>query len=147
MVRPPVAGTGRLIALAAMLTAVLTAVGQNPAGAAVTAVNGSAYGYQLKASIFGSTVNTRGFGQVACTAPNTPSGCAPIPVGFLESLGCAPSVRWQRVPDRRRWRGWGDQPRHVLLLDPTHRQYAGDHWTEWVGDQLDRHRRSRYVGE
>jgi len=47
--------------------------------AAVSAVTGSAYGYQLQVSLFGGPPSTRGFGQVACTAPNVPVGCASTP--------------------------------------------------------------------
>jgi len=48
-----------------------------PASASVTTDTGSAFGYQLKVSIFGSSVNTRGVGQVVCTSPNVPAGCVP----------------------------------------------------------------------
>ncbi len=51
-----------------------------PASASVSSDVGSAYGYQLKASLFGGPVNTRGVGQVVCTNPptnNLPAGCVP----------------------------------------------------------------------
>lgn len=45
----------------------------------VATLKGFAYGYQLKVSLFGGPLNTRGYGEVACTGPDTPEGCAPNP--------------------------------------------------------------------
>ena len=60
-----------------MVVSVMTAIGVRPAGADVTAVKGSAFGYYANVSLFGGPLNLRGFGQVVCTAPNVPVGCAP----------------------------------------------------------------------
>jgi len=66
--------------------ALLTALGagmvaqSGPAGATVSTVKGSAFGYQLNVSLFGGPINTRGVGQVVCTNPptnNLPAGCVP----------------------------------------------------------------------
>jgi len=75
--RIPRKTVGRLSPLAplvALITGFLALTGQSQA--AVTQVTGSAYGYQLKVTLFGGPVNTRGVGQEACTATNTPPGCA-----------------------------------------------------------------------
>ncbi|MCA1684096.1 MAG: hypothetical protein LC708_03085, partial [Actinobacteria bacterium] len=49
------------------------------ASADVTSVNGSAYGYTLSVSLFGSPPFIRGVGQQTCTAPSTPPGCTSTP--------------------------------------------------------------------
>ncbi|HJV08997.1 MAG TPA: hypothetical protein VJ653_04925, partial [Acidimicrobiales bacterium] len=69
----------RLLMILAMLGAATysTGVTVGPAGAAVTAVRGSAYGYQTNVGLFGGPPSIRGFGQTPCTAPNTPAGCGP----------------------------------------------------------------------
>ncbi len=72
----------RVALVAALVTFGALMVASASAQADVTAVSGSAFGYQLKVSLFGGGVNTRGFGQVACTNPptnNAPPGCAPTP--------------------------------------------------------------------
>lgn len=114
----------RVSVVAAVFSAVLTAVGQSPAAAAVTAVQGSAFGYQLNMSLFGGPVNTRGVGQIACTAVNVPPGCAPAtssspsvvlpptggnvsqtdPDGTAGQVGpaiCSPRARWTSTPRER----------------------------------------------
>ncbi|MDQ6784953.1 MAG: VCBS repeat-containing protein [Actinomycetota bacterium] len=81
----------RVIAVLSMSLGLVTMMGEHPAGADVTAVNGSAYGYQLNVSLFGSPVNTRGFGQVACTGSNPP-GCAPNPASSSSPSVLLPST-------------------------------------------------------
>jgi len=80
MATPNRLGVRSRVALALLgLGAGLLVIVSGPSSADVTTAQGSAYGYQLKVSLFGSPVNTRGFDQVACSAPNTPPGCAPTP--------------------------------------------------------------------
>ncbi|MGH9177893.1 MAG: hypothetical protein ACRD0N_04990 [Acidimicrobiales bacterium] len=67
-----------MVALALLAGAVLGGWAV-PASADVQSVTGSAYGYSLDVSLFGSPTTTRGFGQVACTGPNTPPGCVDDP--------------------------------------------------------------------
>ena len=69
----------RLLVVLAMIGAATysTGVAVLPAGADVTAVQGSAFGYRTSVSLFGGPAAVRGFGQVTCTAPNTPAGCSP----------------------------------------------------------------------
>jgi hypothetical protein len=69
----------RLLVVLAVIgaTTYSTGVTVAPAGADVTAVKGSAFGYQTNVGLFGGPQTIRGFGQVTCTAPNTPANCAP----------------------------------------------------------------------
>ncbi|MGI9022686.1 MAG: hypothetical protein ACR2HV_05550, partial [Acidimicrobiales bacterium] len=72
----------------------------SPASASVQTVKGSAFGYQLKVSLFGGPINTRGVGQVVCTNPptnNVPAGCvsstlAPAAASPLVTLPAAGSA-------------------------------------------------------
>lgn len=79
-----------LVALVVLGAATLTLIGPSSAGADVTTVKGSAFGYFAKVSLFGGPSNLRGFGQQDCTAPNVPDGC--VPTATPPSSSSSPSV-------------------------------------------------------
>ena len=96
----------RPIAVALVCSAMLMGLGQGPARAThaeVTSVDGLSYNYYTNVSLFGGPSMLRGYGQVACTAPNTPSGCVPTTqAGGVES-SASPSVE---CPAGEEVRGW-----------------------------------------
>ncbi len=77
MVRRNQAGRRRLGFVVVMAMTIGLFALSSPSGADVTAVRGSAYGYQTNVSLFGGPSAIRGFGQTTCTSPNVPAGCAP----------------------------------------------------------------------
>ena len=87
--------------LVAIVTVAAATVGlATPAGAnhrtGVTVARGLAYNYYTNVSLFGGPTSVRGYGQVVCTAPNTPSGCVPAnsgdPYNQPASGSASPSV-------------------------------------------------------
>ena len=85
-----------VITVVSALTLVTLAVLARPGPAAathsiVTAVKGSSFNYYTDVSLFGGPRMRRGFGQVACTSPNTPTGCVPVadaPTAASPSADC-----------------------------------------------------------
>ena len=73
------AGVGRRAAVAlacsALLGGILVVTGLQPAGANVTSVSGSAFGYYVNVGLFGGPSQLQGAGQVICTGSNVPAGC------------------------------------------------------------------------
>ena len=76
----------RLSPLVAMIIIAAGTVGLSTPSSAthtsgVTAVDGLAYNYYTNVSLFGGPYSVRGYGQVVCTATNTPEGCVPANSG------------------------------------------------------------------
>ena len=88
-VRAPLGRSGllrRMVRLIGVVSMAVGAVGFGaPAGAShtsgVTSVGGLSFNYYSNVSLFGGPYSVRGYGQVVCTAPNTPSGCVPADSG------------------------------------------------------------------